>query len=174
MRHRAQKVRSAAAQALGSTGGPVAEVALKLGLRAPIPALREVSAEALGRAGAASALPDLLTALVHGVRAASKASGQVCDAQECLRLVALLEQLGFDRVREGLAAVLSRPEEQTPIWVKLTVVDGVIATQTLAGRVLLTEARQRADAATNEALLQALDRALEQSKDSQPAGRNLP
>lgn len=162
MRHRVEKVRWAAARALGSTGGPSAEVALKLGLRSPGAPLRESSAEALGRAGAKGALGDLLVALVRGVKAASKASGQVCDAHECLKLLAQLDQVGFEGVRDGLATLLSRPEEQAPIWVKLTVVDRIVQLRSPAARDFLSEARARAAGTSDEVLQQALDRALAQ------------
>jgi HEAT repeat protein len=176
MRHRVEKVRWAAARALGSTGGRAAELALKAGLRSSAARLRELSAEALGRAHAQRALGDLLTALGRGVKAASKASGQVCDAYECLELVRLLEQLGLERVRNGLAAVLSRPDQQAPTWVKLTIVDSVAELQSTPARVFLTQARGRAEATLDEPLKHALDQALERFETSelQPAGRSQP
>jgi hypothetical protein len=166
LRHRSPILRRAAAQALGTTGGPEAVVGLRAALHDRDPSVRRIAAGGLGTLRARDAVPDLFAVIfkppapcdcAQGDKAclarcdqsggtmpeAAAAIGLVCAPEECKKLVDLVGKLPFELVKSGLLPLLLRPESEVTESAKLDVIEHLRRLQTPEARRFLETVRAR-------------------------------
>jgi hypothetical protein len=166
LRHRSPLLRRAAAQTLGSTGGPEAVTGLRGALHDRDPSVRRIAAGHLGTLRARDAVPDLFLVLFKppapcdcaqgdaaclarcdqsggSMPEAAAALGLICAPDECKKLVELVGKLPFDLVQAGLLRLLLRPESEVSESYKLDVIDHLRRLQTPEAKRFLEAVRAR-------------------------------
>lgn len=159
-RHRDARIRLAAVQALGATGGKAAALPLRAALSDRDERVRAAAATALGTAQARSAVADLYRALERGNPAAAPALGVVCVHEECTKLVAYLGKLPFDTVSRGLERVVERPDADVTETEKLTVIGAIRELGTAECNTFLRALQSRFPEKGSKKVKQALDQAV--------------
>jgi HEAT repeat protein len=122
-RHRAPGVRRAALRALIATKSPIAGDVLRRALRGSDATQRAMAARGLGDLNVRAAVPELFDVLPKDVPEAARALGQLCVADQCARLAALLGKLRFEVMESALVPLLLRPAADVPDELKLQVIE---------------------------------------------------
>jgi hypothetical protein len=159
-RHRDLPLRRAAVEALAKTGGETATRALRRALSDADPAVRGVSATALGVRKAREAVPELLAALDRNVPEASASIGVLCAPADCERLVAKLGALPFDVVMAGIDEILTRPVSEVGDDLKVKIVGRVRELGTAEVNHFLKGVQTRWPARASHRVKQAIDQAV--------------
>jgi HEAT repeat protein len=141
--HRNVKVRQAAAKALVHTKGPAAAKALRKSLSDSDGMVRGVAASGLGTLKAKDAVPELFVALEHRVGEAAAAVGQLCNAEECEKLMTYLGRQPFDVISGGLDQILFRPTSEVSEDTKVKVVGRVRELGTPEANKFLRDVQKR-------------------------------
>jgi hypothetical protein len=158
--HRDLTLRRAAVEALAKTSGDVATRALRRALSDADPAVRGVSATALGVRKAREAVPELLAALDRNVPEASASIGVLCAPADCERLVAKLGALPFDVVMAGIDEILTRPGAEVGDDLKVKIVGRVRELGTAEVNHFLKGVQTRWPARASHRVKQAIDQAV--------------
>lgn len=184
LRHRSAVLRRAAAQALGSTGGPDAITGLRAALHDRDPSVRRVAAGSLAALRAREAVPDLFVVMfkppapcdcAQGDKAclsrcdqsggsmpeAAAAIGSLCAPDECKKLVDLVGKLPFDLVTRGLEPLLTRPETEVSESYKLDVIERLRRLQTPEAKRFLETVRAHYPEKGSAHVLHGLKEAIE-------------
>jgi hypothetical protein len=159
-RHRDIGVRRVAIDALSKTGGDVATRALRQALSDSDPAVRGLSATALGVRKAREAVPELLAALDRKVPEASASIGLLCAPADCERLLAKLGALPFDVVMAGIDEILTRPGTEIADDMKVKIVGRVRELGTAEVNHFLKGVQTRWPARASHRVKQAIDQAV--------------
>ena len=159
-RHRNAAVRRAAVQSLARTRGALAVKALRTALSDPDPAVRGVSATALGTLKAKEAVADLFVALEHKVDEAAASIGQLCAGAECDRLAGKLGSVPFDVVTGGLDEVMLRPATDVSDDLKLKIVGRVREVGTAEANRFLKEVQAKWPQRGSTRVKQSIDQAV--------------
>ncbi len=159
-RHRDVALRRAAIDALSKTNGDVATRALRRALSDSDPAVRGVSATALGARKARESVPELLAALDRKVPEASASIGLLCAPADCDRLVAKLGSLPFDVVMAGIDEILTRPGSEIADDMKVKIVGRVRELGTAEVNHFLKGVQTRWPARASHRVKQAIDQAV--------------
>lgn len=143
LRHRNSLVRDAAASALGNLPGPVAEQTLRACLHTEPELTRHRCAASLGTIGAKSALPELFLLLEHeDTSSALVAIGQLCEGEDCARLLAKLGKTSFEVMKRAIDPIFFRTPP-LPDEVLLGVVASLRELGTAETRRYLTDVAER-------------------------------
>lgn len=159
-RHRDLTLRRAAVEALSKTAGDLATRALRHALADSDPAVRGVSATALGARKAKEAVPELFAALDRKVPEASASIGIMCAPAECERLLDKLGKLPFDVVMAGIDEVLTRPEKDVGDDLKVKIVGRVRELGTAEVNHFFRGVQTRWPARASRRVKQAIDQAV--------------
>ncbi len=159
-RHRNTAIRRAAVQALARTRGAAAVKALREGLSDPDPAVRGLSATALGSMKAKDTVGDLFVALDHKIAEAAASIGQLCAGNECDRLAAKLGSVPFDVVTSGLDQVLFRPSADVSDDMKVKIVGRVRELGTGEANRFLRDVQTKWPKTWSQRVKQAIDQAV--------------
>jgi HEAT repeat protein len=159
-RHRNSALRRAAVQALARTRGPAAIQALRQGLSDPDPAVRGLSATALGGMKAKDTVGDLFVALDHKIPEAAASIGQLCAGNDCDRLAAKLGSVPFSVVTSGLDQVLFRPPADVSDDVKVKIVGRVRELGTGEANRFLRDVQAKWQKTWSQRVKQAIDQAV--------------
>lgn len=159
-RHRDPRVRLAAVQALGATGGKAAAAPLRAALSDRDERVRTAAATALGTAQVRTAVGDLFRALERRNSGAAPALGAVCVHDECTKLVTYLGKLPFDTVSRGLERVFERPDGDVSEPEKLAVLGAIRELGTAECNTFLRALQSRFPEKGSKKLKQALDQAV--------------
>src|SRR5579872_5243238 len=159
-RHRNAAVRRAAVQSLARTRGPSAVKALRAALSDPDPAVRGVSATALGTLKAKEAVGDLFVALDHKVDEAAASIGQLCAGPDCERLAGKLGSVHFDVVTGGLDEVMLRPAPDVTDDLKVKIVGRVREVGTAEANRFLKEVQAKWPPRGSARVKQSIDQAV--------------
>jgi hypothetical protein len=170
MAHRNVKVRQAATKALVHTKGPAAAKALRHGLSDPDGMVRGVSASGLGTLKAKDAVPDLFIALEHRVAEAAAAIGQLCNAEECEKLMTYLGRQPFDVVSGGLDQILFRPTAEVSEDTKVKVVGRVRELGTPEANKFLRDVQKRWRPQDSARVKQAIEQGVQATGGSSAGG----
>ena len=158
--HRKPEIRRAAASTLASTGGPSAITALRRALSGPDPAVRAAAASGLGTLGAKEAVDDLFTVLSHDTPQAALSIAQLCNPEQCDRLMALVGKLKFEVLEAAFVPLLLRPATELPDANKLKYVERLRVLATKPAAAVLQAALARLPKDESPALRVALQNAL--------------
>jgi hypothetical protein len=158
--HRNVAFRRAAVKALIRTKGNVAAAALREALGDPDPQVRGIAASGLGGIKAKEAVPDLFVALGHKISEAAASIGQLCNAEQCEQLGAMIGKLPFDVVTGGLEQVLARPTAEVSDDSKIKVIGRVREVGTGEANKFLKDVQGRMTKDTSPRVKQALDQAV--------------
>jgi HEAT repeat protein len=159
-RHRDVALRRAAVEALAKTSGELATRALRHALADSDPAVRGVSATALGARKAREAVPELFAALDRKVPEASASIGILCTPADCERLLGKLGSLPFDVVMAGIDEVLTRPENDVGDDLKVKIVGKVRELGTAEVNRFFRGVQTRWPARASRRVKQAIDQAV--------------
>jgi hypothetical protein len=160
VKHRNVGVRRAAVQALAKTKGAVAVKALRGALSDADPAVRGLSATALGNMKAKDAVGDLFVALDHKVPEAAASIGMLCAGGECDKLATKLGALPFDVVTSGLDQVLFRPVSDVSDDTKVKVIGRVRELGTGEANRFLREVQKKWPATWSQRVKQSIEQAV--------------
>ena len=158
--HRNVEIRRSAIQALARTKGTQAITALRNALSDPDPAVRGLSATALGDMRAKDAVPALFAALEHNVPEAAAAIGELCFDTDCERLAAKIGHMPFDVVTSGLDEVLLRPPVDVKDEIKVKIVGRVREMGTAEANRFLKGVQTRWPTRASARVKQAIDQAV--------------
>jgi HEAT repeat protein len=160
VKHRNVGMRRAAVQALAKTKGAVAVKALRGALSDSDPAVRGLSATALGAMRAKDAVGDLFAALDHKVPEAAASIGMLCAGGECDKLASKLGNLPFDVVTSGLDQVLFRPSTDVSDDTKVKVIGRVRELGTGEANRFLREVQKKWPATWSQRVKQSIEQAV--------------
>ena len=158
--HRNVEIRRTAIRALARTKGTQAITALRNALSDPDPAVRGLSATALGDMRAKDAVPALFAALEHNVPEAAAAIGELCSDTDCERLASKIGHMPFDVVTSGLDEVLLRPPVDVKDEVKVKIVSRVREMGTAEANRFLKGVQTRWPTRASARVKQAIDQAV--------------
>jgi HEAT repeat protein len=158
--HRNVEIRRNAIQSLARTKGTQAVTALRNALSDPDPAVRGLSATALGDMRAKDAVPALFAALEHNVPEAAAAIGELCYDTDCERLAAKIGHMPFDVVTSGLDEVLLRPPVDVKDDIKMKIVGRVREMGTAEANRFLKGVQTRWPTRASARVKQAIDQAV--------------
>ncbi|HSY22500.1 MAG TPA: HEAT repeat domain-containing protein [Polyangiaceae bacterium] len=158
--HRNVEIRRTAIQSLARTKGTQAVTALRNALSDPDPAVRGLSATALGDMRAKDAVPALFAALEHNVPEAAAAIGELCSDTDCERLAAKIGHMPFDVVTSGLDEVLLRPPVDVKDEIKVKIVGRVREMGTAEANRFLKGVQTRWPTRASARVKQAIDQAV--------------
>jgi HEAT repeat protein len=159
-RHRNVELRRSAVEALAQAKGATAIVALRTALSDSDPAVRGLSATALGEMRAKNAVPALFAALEHNVPEAAAAIGELCLDTDCERLAAKIGSMPFDVVTSGLDEVLLRPPPDVKDDIKVKIVGRVREMGTAEANRFLKGVQTRWPTRASQRVKQAIDQAV--------------
>jgi HEAT repeat protein len=170
MQHRNVKVRQAATKALVHTKGSAAAKALRHGLSDPDGMVRGVSASGLGTLKAKDAVPDLFIALEHRVAEAAAALGQLCNAEDCEKLMTYLGRQPFDVISGGLDQILFRPTAEVSEDTKVKVIGRVRELGTPEANKFLRDVQKRWRPTDSPRVKQAIEQGVQATGGSSVGG----
>jgi hypothetical protein len=135
-------------------------IALRNALSDPDPAVRGLSATALGEMRVKDAVPALFAALEHNVPEAAAAIGELCLDNDCERLAAKIGHMPFDVVTSGLDEVLLRPPPDVKDEIKVKIVGRVREMGTAEANRFLKGVQTRWPIQASARVKQAIDQAV--------------
>jgi len=156
VRHRAPAVRRAATSALVKTSGPDAVHALRVALRSNDPVVRATAASGLGDIGGKEAVPDLFSALQKGVKESARSIGQLCETDDCDKLLEYFATLPFEVVAAGVDQILFRPSAELADDFKIHVIERLASQGTPEAAGYLADVAQRWSKTSSKRVKKAL------------------
>jgi len=159
-RHRNPETRRKALAALARTGGAPAVATLRGALSDADPGVRGVAASGLGALHGREAIGDLFLALDHDIAEAAASIGQLCAGSDCDKLIAKLDNFGFDVMTSGFEPILFRPASDVPDETKLRIVEKVRDLRTGEANKYLRDLQSRWPASESARVRQAIEQAV--------------